>query len=175
MHENILSAAAVVLLSFNVIACAGAESPETEAESAITAEEARFVETRQPAPYADAFPASPAEMKARAAVEPGPGIAPIAPTQKAGVSNEPPVAGVDHSFAAAVIEDCRGRYSCTSGELVLHREGTSCVLGDIVLSSDWTAQYRETAFAPSQGSWHAGAGYIDVSFHDALTHCERKE
>lgn len=178
MPERFLTTALAVLVSFNLIACAGAEPAEAGTDSAITAsaEDERFLETRQPARYADAFPASPAEMKARAAVAPGLDVAPVAPAQKAGVANDPPIAGDDRALAAKIVEECRAQYLCTNGgELVLHREGTSCLLGDVVLSSDWTAHYRETGIFPGPGSWRAGAEYIDVSFHDALTHCDRKE
>lgn len=217
MHERLLTTAVAVLVSFNLIACAEAEPSEAGTDSAITAsaEDARFVETRQPAPYADAFPASPAEMKIRAAFAEGSGVASISRAQKTGVANDPPVAGDaknelagvdlavgpslggtfaitdeqkdgvtiapsiandDRALAAAIVEECRARYVCTNGgELVLHREGTSCLLGDVILSSDWRAHYRETGIFPGPGSWRAGAEYIDVSFHDALTHCDRKE
>ncbi|MBX3208497.1 MAG: hypothetical protein KF764_25860 [Labilithrix sp.] len=124
----------------------------------------------------DADPIAP-DFKTGAMVDANLDPAPISPEQRAGVELTPPVAeegprGIDRT--SAVVDACKGTYVCKTGLAALHRDGSRCMFGNIVLSADWTARYEDQPAVT--GTWRADAKYIDVSFGDAFkTRCERKD
>lgn len=155
MHERTAYAPFIALISLNLMACADPESTAAEGEPAITSvsSEDSFIETREPARYTNAFLASPDDAKLASSI----------------------VEYDDDTFSTVLLEECKARFACTrGGELVLQREGPSCLLGDVVLTADWSARYRESSPMPARGSWRPEVKGITLSFPDALViHCER--
>jgi hypothetical protein len=171
MHNRTVLAA-VVLAAFNMFACSEADtSDDAQQESPVVAADGRFVETEQQAPFAGAVrpDVTKEELKQNAVTEPSAyaALAPITAEQANGVAEESSFAPAKRALP---IDECRSTYLCTGhGTIVLHREGPSCFLGDILLSPNWTAQYREES-----GTWSGDATFLDVSFAGVTSHCERK-
>ena len=165
------------LVSFNLVACADPEPAEERGASAITPadDDRRFINTYEPIRIADALPASAEEMRARAALDPSLTIDAISPADRSGATLAPASEdGIDRT--KALTEACRVTYFCNgAGTLVLHREGTNCLLRDTILQPGWAEQYREEPVdlqKPSE-TWRTNARFIEVSLDDAFkTRCE---